>query len=61
MTRGANAPQIAILSALCPQLNLLNLPRKNSWRNPPPLEKIPGYASEWEGHAVNVGGQGIVP
>ena len=30
--RGATAPQIPVLSVLCPQLNLLNPPRKkNSW------------------------------
>jgi len=31
-------PQIPVLSALCPQLNLLNPP-------PPPPNKIPGYAT----------------
>jgi hypothetical protein len=34
---GGYRPQIPVLSALCPQLNLLN---------PPPPEKIPGYAIE---------------
>jgi hypothetical protein len=29
--QGAAAPQIPVLSALCPQLNLLNPPRQNSW------------------------------
>ena len=28
---GAYAPQIPVLSLLCPQLNLLNPPEKNSW------------------------------
>ena len=32
----ATAPQIPVLSVLCPQLNLLN---------PPPRKKIPGYAT----------------
>ena len=31
-------PQIPVLSALCPQLNLLN----------PPSNKIPGYATDWK-------------
>jgi hypothetical protein len=29
--KGGYCPQIPILSALCPQLNLLNPPQKNSW------------------------------
>ena len=35
---GGYHPQIPILSLLCPQLNLLNLP-------PPPKKKSPGYAT----------------
>jgi hypothetical protein len=34
---GDNRPQIPVLSVLCPQLNLLN---------PPPRNKIPGYATD---------------
>jgi hypothetical protein len=34
LTRGYR-PQIPVLSALCPQLNMLNLPKKN-----------PGYATD---------------
>jgi hypothetical protein len=35
-------PQIPFVSALCPQLNLLN--------TPPPPKKIPGYATGCKGH-----------
>jgi hypothetical protein len=37
---GGYRSQIPVLSALCPQLNLL--------KHPPPPEKIPGYAPEGE-------------
>jgi hypothetical protein len=45
---GGYRAQILVLSALCPQLNLLNTPppRKNSWRNPPSPKKISGYATD---------------
>ena len=35
---GDYRPQIPVLSVLCPQLNLLN---------PPPPNKIPGYATDF--------------
>jgi hypothetical protein len=44
LTRGL-PPQIPILSALSPQLNLLNPPEKFPGVNPPTPEKIPGYAT----------------
>jgi hypothetical protein len=37
---GSYCPQIPILSDLCPQLNFL------TDTPPPPLEKIPGYATD---------------
>jgi hypothetical protein len=44
---GGYRPQIPGLSALCPQLNLLNPPPETkSWRKPPPPpKKIPGYVT----------------
>ena len=38
---GGYSPQIPVLCVLCPQLNLLN---------PPPPNKIPGYATEGKRH-----------
>jgi hypothetical protein len=46
---GGYRPQILVISAHYLQLNLLNPPPKKSWRNPPPPEKIPGYATAVRG------------
>jgi hypothetical protein len=49
---GGYRPQISVLSALCPQLNLLTPLEKNSWRIPPrkklmgtPLHHFNDYAT----------------